>query len=105
MSHCLRVSQDKSRTPQEAPIEFKMITFKHTLSLPLTSASLSRVSLSPSSSLFCVSVFSVNEYVNVHTGITIMDGLLDYPGAQAAVNPKTVHLQTGVNRQGRCTVE
>lgn len=73
-----------------------MIIFKHTLSF-LTlllchqfSCFHLRLSLVSLSTLF-------NEYVNMCTGITVMDGLLDYPGAQAAIKPKRVHPYTYIN--------
>lgn len=41
----------------------------------------------------------------MHTSTTVMDGWLDYPGAQAAIKAKRVHPQTGTNWQGCQWVE
>lgn len=67
------------------------------LALPLSFASVTHF---PAFFFISLCDFTVNKNVYMHTSITFMAGLLDYPGAQAAIKAKRVHPQTGINWQG-----
>lgn len=87
-----------------------MITYKHTMSLPLNySIPLYHLFSDFLLISFCFFASSVLMSVLMYTGIMVINALLDYSSVQIAIKPNRFHPHTGINWQVKeleiCTID